>query len=199
MRDGTGTRARLEREAMRLFVEKGVAETSTRDVAKAAGVAEGAMYRHFTGKEDLVASLFLAHYLEFAQVLERLQADASGTQAKLDAMIREFCRFFDRDQVLFRFLLFVQHGHLAKVPRDAATPVDVIRDVIAAGMRKGEIAKANVELATAMVMGLVLQAATAIVYGRIRGRLSPHAARLSAAAWAVLTAADGHKRTASAA
>jgi AcrR family transcriptional regulator len=199
MRDGTETRARLEREAMRLFVEKGVAETSIRDVAKAAGVAEGAMYRHFAGKEDMVASLFLTHYLDFGQVLGRLQAEASGTQAKLDAMIREFCRFFDQDQVLFRFLLFVQHGQLGKVPAGAQTPVDVIRNVIATGMRNGEIPKGDVELAAAMVMGLVLQAATATVYGRIRGRLAPHATRLAAAAWAVLAAGDGTKRTANAA
>jgi AcrR family transcriptional regulator len=199
MRDATGTRTRIEREAMCLFVEKGVAETSVRDVAKAAGVAEGAMYRHFASKEELVASLFLTHYLEFARVLERLQVEASGTQAKLDAMIFEFCRFFDVDQVLFRFLLFVQHGQLTKVPPAAKTPVDVIRDVIAAGMRGGEVPKGDAELATAMVMGLVLQVATAIVYGRITGALSPHAARLGAAASAVLASGGARRRAASAA
>ncbi len=188
MRDGSATRMRLEREAMRLFVEHGVAETSIRDVARAAGVAEGALYRHFAGKEDLVASLFLGHYLEFARALDRLQATSHGTRAKLDAMIRAFCRFFDEDPVLFRFLLFVQHGQLAKVPAGAATPVDVLRAAIAAGMRAGEIPKADAELATAMVIGLVLQTATAIVYGRLRGRLAPRADRLVGAALAVLHA-----------
>lgn len=188
MRDGSDTRARLEREAMQLFVEKGVAETSVRDVAKAAGVAEGALYRHFAGKEELVASLFLTHYLEFAQTLDRLQTGAAATHDKLAAMIGEFCRFFDRDQVLFRFLLFAQHQQLAKVPANAMTPVDVIRDVITAGMRRGDIPKANAELLTAMVMGMVLQAATSIVYGRIRGRLTPHAPRLCAATRTILTA-----------
>ncbi len=188
MRDGTETRARLEREAMRLFVEQGVAETSIREVARAAGVAEGAMYRHFVGKDELVASLFLGHYLKFARALDRLQAAAPGARAKLDAMIREFCRFFDDDPVLFRFLLFAQHRQLAKVSAGAATPVDVIRDTLARGMRAGEIPKADAEVAAAMVIGLVLQVATSIVYGRIRGRLMPHAGRLSAAAWAVLSA-----------
>lgn len=188
MRDGSDTRARLEREAMRLFVEKGVAGTSVRDVAEAAGVAEGALYRHFAGKEELVTTLFLTHYLEFARVLDGLQAEAGAMHDKLAAMIGEFCRFFDRDQVLFRFLLFAQHQQLAKVPADAMTPVDVIREVITGGMRRGEIPKANAELLTAMVMGMVLQAATSIVYGRIRGRLSPHAPRLCAAASTILSA-----------
>lgn len=187
MRDGSETRIRIETEAMRLFVEQGVAETSVRDIARAAGIAEGALYRHFVGKDDLVGKLFTAHYLGFAQTLERLEASAKLTRAKLDLMIGEFCRFFDADRILFRFLLFVQHGQLHLLPADTPTPVDVMRRVIAAGMRRREIAKGDPELAAAMVIGLVLQTATAIVYGRIEGPLSPHAARLSRAAWAVLT------------
>lgn len=192
MRDGTETRLRLEREAMRLFVERGIAETSVRDVAKAAGVAEGAMYRHFAGKEALVAALFLGHYLEFAQTLDQLAAGAQGTRAKLDAMIGGFCRFFDRDPVLFRFLLFVQHRPLEKVPAGARSPVDVFRDTIAAGMRAGEIPKGDAEFATAMVIGLLLQTATALVYHRLEGRLAPRARRLADAALAVLRAPPAH-------
>ncbi len=187
MRDGSKTRERIERRAMRLFVEKGVAETSIRDVAQAAGVADGALYRHFKGKEDLVAKLFTGHYLGFAQTLDKLQASATDTRAKLRGMITEFCRFFDEDEFLFRFLLFVQHGQLTKLPAKSLTPVEVIRRVIVAGIRQGEIPRGEPELLAAMVVGLVLQAATAIVYGRIRGSLSPHASRLSTAGWAVLT------------
>jgi hypothetical protein len=102
-------------------------------------------------------------------------------------MIGEFCRFFDADQVLFRFLLFVQHGQLAKLPAETLTPVDVMRRAIAGGMRNRDIPQTDPDLSTAMVIGLVLQAATAIVYGRIHGALLPHAQRLSTAAWAVLT------------
>ena len=56
MRDGTETRKRIEAAALLLFVEKGVAETSIRDIAHSAGVAEGALYRHHAGKDDLVWS-----------------------------------------------------------------------------------------------------------------------------------------------
>ena len=40
--------------AIRLFVEKSVAETTVRDIARAVGLSEGALYRHFIGKEELV-------------------------------------------------------------------------------------------------------------------------------------------------
>ena len=42
MRDGTATRERIEQAAMGLFVSQGVSETTIRDIAHGAGVAEGA-------------------------------------------------------------------------------------------------------------------------------------------------------------
>ena len=54
MRDATNTRTKIQQQALRLFVEKGVTETSVRDLAQAAGIAEGALYRHYASKADLV-------------------------------------------------------------------------------------------------------------------------------------------------
>jgi len=40
MRDGTATRERIDQNAMALFASKGVAETTIRDIAQSAGIAE---------------------------------------------------------------------------------------------------------------------------------------------------------------
>ena len=66
------TIARIKDVALRLMVEKGVAETTIRDLAREAGVAEGTLYRHYASKEDMVRDLFREHYAEFARRLERL-------------------------------------------------------------------------------------------------------------------------------
>lgn len=44
--------------ARRLFVEHGIPGTSMRVLAREIGVTEGALYRHFPSKEDIVADLF---------------------------------------------------------------------------------------------------------------------------------------------
>jgi len=50
------TRQRLLAEAQRLFRERGYAATSLEQIAEAAEVTKGAIYGHFTSKEDLMLS-----------------------------------------------------------------------------------------------------------------------------------------------
>jgi AcrR family transcriptional regulator len=50
------TRARLLDEARRLFREHGYAATSLEQIAEAAGVTKGAIYGHFSSKEQLLIS-----------------------------------------------------------------------------------------------------------------------------------------------
>jgi AcrR family transcriptional regulator len=50
------TRQRLLAEAQRLFRERGYAATSLEQIAEAAEVTKGAIYGHFTSKEDLLLS-----------------------------------------------------------------------------------------------------------------------------------------------
>ena len=81
------TRERLRIAALNLFVQKGVAETTTRELAALAGVAEGTIYRHYISKEDLVRELFEEHYFRFGGELDRIRAEtAGGCDAKLGAM-----------------------------------------------------------------------------------------------------------------
>ena len=46
------TKARVERAALTLFVARGVAETTTKEIAMAASIAEGTIYRYFPSKEQ---------------------------------------------------------------------------------------------------------------------------------------------------
>ncbi len=64
--------------ALTLFVEKGIAETSIKDIARAAKVAQGAMYNHYRSKEQLALQLFLDGWAETgAGLRERAQGAAS--------------------------------------------------------------------------------------------------------------------------
>jgi AcrR family transcriptional regulator len=55
---GDATRAALVRAARELFGEQGYADTSNDEIVARAGVTKGALYHHFTGKEDLFRAVF---------------------------------------------------------------------------------------------------------------------------------------------
>jgi len=48
------TQARILKAAQRLFARQGYGGTTTRDLAKAAGVAEGTLFRHFENKKAIL-------------------------------------------------------------------------------------------------------------------------------------------------
>ena len=181
------TRGRIEAAAVHLFVDKGVADTTVRDIAGALEMSEGALYRHFPSKEQLVWQVFERHYIEFAGRLLKLADTESTTRGKLAAMIRGFCRAYDDNPRLFRFLLFVQHDQLGKLAADAPTPVEAVRMVIAGGIASGELPAQNADLATSLVFGVVLQPVQFAAYGRLRSDMGSMCERLVAAAWAAVT------------
>jgi AcrR family transcriptional regulator len=184
----TNTRDRIERAALDLFVKKGVAETTVRDIAQAVDMSEGALYRHFTGKEELVWQMFERHYVAFAGRLQALADGASTARGKLAAMIRGFCEAHDDDPTLFHFLLFVQHGQLNKLAPETPTPVTVMHTLLSNAIDAGELPKQDPNLAAALVMGIVLQPMTFAAYGRLPRKQTPNSDRLVAAAWAAINA-----------
>ncbi len=181
------TKAKIETSALRLFAEKGVDQTTTRDIAAGAGISEGAIYRHFESKDALVHELFLANYLRLAGELDDLQARETGLRQKLAAMVRAFCVLFEEDPDMFRFLLLVQHGELQKMPPEVKTPVRVLRNVIEDAIQRGEIPDQDPSVANALVFGIVLQPALFKVYGQIDEPMTALSARLSEACWLTLS------------
>jgi AcrR family transcriptional regulator len=183
----TDTRDRIEQAAVRLFVEKGVAETTVKDIASAVGLSEGAMYRHFESKDDLVWKAFERHYVAFAVTLKALADNEPTTRGKVAAMIRGFCRAHDENPTLFKFLLFVQHGQLSKLEPGTPSPVDVMRTVLDKAIASRELPAQRPDLATALVFGVVLQPVTFAAYGRLPLNLSSMSERLVAASWAAVS------------
>ncbi|MBC6421929.1 MAG: TetR/AcrR family transcriptional regulator [Hormoscilla sp. SP5CHS1] len=68
------TRTRILQAAQRLFAHKGYDGTTTRDLAQAAGVAEGTIFRHFDSKKAILIEIASAGWIE---ILTDLLTDLS--------------------------------------------------------------------------------------------------------------------------
>jgi AcrR family transcriptional regulator len=183
------TRRRLRTAALELFVDQGVAETTTRDLAKKAGIAEGTIYRHFESKDELVRDLFQDHYVRFGAELNRIRAETpGGIDAKLRAMIDFMCRLYDEEPTLYRFLLLVQHAALPNIRTAPTSPAVIFRGLISRAIEQGEIPEQNPALAASMVLGAIIQPALSLIYGSITGSMCNFAPAIAGACGALLQA-----------
>lgn len=157
-----GTKNRIERAALELFVQKGVKGASVRKIARAAGITEGALYRHFVSKEQLAEGLFTRPYAEMTAELKGIARGPGSFAARLAAMVDVFCRAFDDDPALTSYLLLSQHEELRKLGPDAPSPHAVLKNAVAGAVRGMDPA-----LGASLVMGLVLETAKSLIYGRI--------------------------------
>ena len=117
--DGQRTRQAILDAALELFAEKGYFGTSLRDVARAVGVRESALYNYFAGKDALFDALLVAHQDSRA---ERLLPLAEAAIVDVRTMLLELAYASldsftqHREQKLFRILMS-DGVRLAKVGR----------------------------------------------------------------------------------
>ena len=73
-------------------------------------------------------------------------------------------------------------------PDGVDNPVAAVEDIVANAMKRREIPRRDPALAAGMALGVVLQTALQISYGRLAGPLSAYAADMAAGALAALSA-----------
>ena len=83
------TRAQIQQTALDLFAERGVQQTSLRDIAERVGVSKPALYYHFASREDLLNSLV-------QPMIDDFEAYAAAQQAAAPVGTRELlASYFD--------------------------------------------------------------------------------------------------------
>src|SRR5437773_9499866 len=78
-----------------LFGTQRFHEVRMEDIATAAGVGKGTIYRYFSDKEDLYLALLERASKQMHDRLERAVSNMKGSSAKLRAVVSEIISFFD--------------------------------------------------------------------------------------------------------
>jgi AcrR family transcriptional regulator len=183
-----GVKTKVERAAVDLFAANGFDGVSIADIAAAAGVSQGALYRHYPSKEELAWVLVSTAYLRTGKELDRIRTGGAEFEAAVTAMIAHFCALYDEDPALFRFMLITQHGFLPRIPSGSRTPADAVADLVGDAVAKNRLKPIDPPLGAAVIMGVILQSATFHIYGRLGGSLGARAPTLARAAIAAVAA-----------
>lgn len=98
--DHIRNRERLLDTAKRLFIERGVDEVTMYDVAKAADVGQGTLYRHFKNKMELSLALLDEDQRDLQQRALQLMRKSGDAAHQLHWFIAEVLQFVERNSQL---------------------------------------------------------------------------------------------------
>lgn len=143
--------------AGRLFGSKLFHEVRMDDVAAAAAVSKGTLYRYFRDKEEMYLAL-----LERAsrQLLERLQkaiGSVKGSRRQLVAFIAAVIDFFDEQPHVFDLIMRAEAlrapGQAFPWQKVRDEGVRLVREIIQEAGRRGEFTIRDAEVSTLMLLG----------------------------------------------
>ncbi|NLW81612.1 MAG: TetR family transcriptional regulator [Desulfovibrionales bacterium] len=159
----------IEDAAIRIFATKGLARTTIKDIAAAAGVTEGALYRYYEGKEEMAWKLFNRELDKFTHLLsEVLDDDRMSFNLRLGLAIQTIYDYYTYNSDQFAFILLTQHGFpQEKLLTRETDPLGMTERFVGQAVGAGEIPPCDADLYAGLLMGAILQPLVLHRYGKL--------------------------------
>jgi AcrR family transcriptional regulator len=128
--------------AFQQFAERGYPVVTVRDIMKACGLTQGALYNHFKSKDELLHDIIASTQGELERVTQQAVAGAGDDpRAKLAAFVRVYvirhCRLRVEALVANREIGWLDDGRVADIRRSRRAIRDVVVAILAQGVEKG--------------------------------------------------------------
>jgi AcrR family transcriptional regulator len=150
-------RERIIASAGRLFGEKGYHNTTTAEIAEAAGVAAGTIYIYFSSKEELLVAVFEEFLGLHIQRLREGVARESTPEAKLRRLISLGLELMEANPDSARIFLSQLRQSTAMIKmvakRSSRVYKDIIEEILEEGVRHRVCRQMNVRSAASMLFG----------------------------------------------
>ena len=163
-----GTREKIVEAAERVMRERGLARSTTKEIARAAGYSEGTLYKHFESKEDLFLAVLAERLPSFVVLVEELPARVGrGTvRETLEEVARNALAYYG-EIVPMAASIFSEPALLARhregLRKRGAGPQminETLTSYLEAEKRIGRVREdADLESAAAMLLGACYQRA----------------------------------------
>ena len=162
-------RTRLVLEAAEeVFAEHGFQVASVEDIAQAAEIAIGTLYKHFGNKEALFAALLGYRQEEFLTVAESCTHSDSDARVQLEQFVERTFRYFDDHRAAFRIYLGATNGFPWSIRSSLGEQsfaryqrlLKILESLLAAGMKADKWPDDDPGRLSVAVMGVVNGALT---------------------------------------
>ena len=162
------TRKKIVEAAERVMRERGLARSTTKEIARAAGYSEGTLYKHFESKEDLFLCVLDERLPSFVDLVEELpeRAGKGAVRRTLEEVASKALAFYG-EIVPMAASIFSEPGLLARHRegitnrgRGPWTVNEALAAYLDAEKRLGRVSEdVDPEATAAMVLGACFQRA----------------------------------------
>ena len=151
------TRQRLVRAALELFTAQGYHDTTTPQISKKAGVAEGTIYRHFQSKQHLLNELYRGAARWAGKLVRDADALKVGSREKLAELARGLIAGAAHESAVARLFLLQRHAELLdEESRKAARDFRLgLESLVAQGKADGSVKPGAAEVWAAVWLAVV--------------------------------------------
>ncbi|CAM3720514.1 TetR/AcrR family transcriptional regulator [Alicyclobacillus pomorum] len=136
-------RQQIVEAAVRLFSEKGFHKTTTREIAKASGLSNGALYEYVNSKEDILFLVCQHIHNEIARQLDIHLTDADSGAAKLRRAIEGLFAVMQRMQadvlLIYQEAKSLPRPYLREVLRQEQRIVEMFEHLLQEGVKDGTL------------------------------------------------------------
>lgn len=150
-------RERIIAAAARLFGDKGYHDTTTAEIAEAAGVAAGTIYIYFSSKEELLVAVFEEFLGRHMERLREGVARETTPQAKMECLLQLGLELMQANPDSARIFLsqLRQSTDMIKAVTKRSSRVykDIIEEILEEGVKSGMCRAINVHATATMFFG----------------------------------------------
>ncbi|MBN9090915.1 MAG: TetR family transcriptional regulator [Reyranella sp.] len=128
--------------AFQQFAERGYPVVTVRDIMKACGLTQGALYNHFKSKDELLHDIIASTQAELERVCQQAVSGAgSDPRAKLAAFVRAYvmrhCRLRIEALVANREISWLDAERVRDIRRSRRAIRDIVVGILTEGLEKG--------------------------------------------------------------
>jgi AcrR family transcriptional regulator len=183
------TRQRLVRAALELFTTQGYHTTTTPQIARNAGIAEGTIYRHFTGKQQLLNELYRGAARWATQLVRQADSGMMAPHARLARLAELLVDGAGREPAVVRLFFFQDVSLLLddKSRESSREFRGALENLVAQGKAEGSVRAGGVDALAAAWLG-VMRVALERILAREWGMASAGVRLCTEAAWNAIKA-----------
>ena len=149
----TKNRQAIIKAGIRIFIDKGVSETTVRDIIRSTGLASGTFYNYFNSKEEVLVAIFD----DFAKEIGRTVRDENVEPKNFEEFLRiKLTRFFKFVSSKPEIFMIMSNNHNLVNNFSINTPqiileIDYLKEEISDYIKKGVFPNFDVELFTLVI------------------------------------------------